>query len=139
MDMSLCGVGGRGCLRLRPWPPSLATPGLCRAVPDSPGEQPGGWFRLTLVVGRDLQRGQIHAQQLRDPLPPVDVAVLVQDLHRGACGRGDAAGVGEGPSLLVCVGWFLETLSAWCEKLGVHFFLERRASFLQILRGRVQT
>lgn len=51
----------------------------------SPGEQPWRWFRLALVVGCDLQRGQIHTQQLGDPLPPVDVPVLVQDL-RGRAG-----------------------------------------------------
>ena len=50
-------------------------------LPGSPGEQPRGWFRLALVVGCDLQRGQIHAQQLGDPLPPIDVPMLVQDLH----------------------------------------------------------
>lgn len=49
-------------------------------------------------MGCDLQRGQIHAQQLGDPLPPKDVPVLVQDLHGSAWGRADTAGVREGRS-----------------------------------------
>lgn len=87
------------CLTLRPWPPSLATPGPCSLVVDSPGEQPRWWFGLSLIVGCDLQGGQIHAQQLGDPFPPIDVSVLVQDLRRGAWGRGDIARVGEGHNL----------------------------------------
>ena len=50
-------------------------------------------------MGCDLQRGQIHAQQLGDPLPPIDVPVLVQDLHRGALGRADTTGAGK---VVVC-------------------------------------
>lgn len=87
--------------RLSPWPPSLMAPGLYRMAPGLPGEQPRWWFRLTLVVGCDLQRGQIHAQQLGDPLPPIDVPMLVQDLYQGLWGHVDVAGVGEG---IACVG-----------------------------------
>lgn len=72
------------CWGVRPWPPPPPVPGLCRVTPGSPGEQPRWWFRLALIVGCDLQRGQIHAQELGDPLPPKDVPVLVQDLRRGA-------------------------------------------------------
>lgn len=89
------------CWRVRPEPPPPPAPGLGVGVvlPGSPGEQPWRWFRLALIVGCDLQRGQIHAQQLGDPLPPIDVPVLVQDLHRGAGGRADKTRAGK---VVVC-------------------------------------
>lgn len=59
---------------------SLATPVYPRPVqglPSSPGKQPRRGFRLALIVGCDLQRGQIHAQQFGDPLPSIDIPMLV--------------------------------------------------------------
>lgn len=46
----------------------------------SPCQQARWRVRFALIVGCDLQRGQIHAQQLRNPLPPEDVPVFVQNL-----------------------------------------------------------
>lgn len=54
-----------------------------------PGEHGGVWFRLLLVrQGADVQRGQVHAQQLRYPLSAIDVTIFVQHLtarHKYPC------------------------------------------------------
>ena len=99
MDMSLCRVGGRRtarCLRVRTWPPPILPQAWGVVLTSSPGKQPRRWFRLALIMGCDFQCGQIHAQQFGKSLPPIDVPVLVQDLHRRAWGHADAAEVGEG-------------------------------------------
>lgn len=49
-------------------------------VSPSPCQQARWRVRFALIVGCDLQRGQIHAQQLRNPLPPENVPVFVQNL-----------------------------------------------------------
>ena len=79
--------------------PACPRPGVGAVLPGSPGEQPRRWLRLALIVGCDLQCGQIHAQQLGNPLPPIDVPVLVQDLHRGAGGRAHKTRAGK---VVVC-------------------------------------
>lgn len=43
----------------------------------SPCQQARWRVRFALIVGCDLQRGQIHAQQLCNTLPPKDVPVFV--------------------------------------------------------------
>lgn len=54
------------------------SPGLPLAeVTLSPCQQARRRVGFALIVGCDLQRGQIHAQQLRNPLPPEDVPVFV--------------------------------------------------------------
>lgn len=58
------------------------SPGLPLAeVALSPCQQAWWRVRFALIVGCDLQRGQIHAQQLCNPLPPEDVPVFVQNLQ----------------------------------------------------------
>lgn len=115
--------------------PPLATPlhapGLHGAIPGSPGKQPWWWFRLALMVDCDLQRGQIHAQQFGDSLPPIDVPVLVQDLHRGMWGHADTVGVGEG------LGWHREFWghSELCVINWGYIFLGRRARVFFVSSG----
>lgn len=93
MDMSLCGRGGEGWPDARGLEPGQgpARPRPAWGCPGSPGKQPGRGFRLALIVDGDLQRSQVHAQQFGDPLPPIDVPVLVQNLHRRAWGHADTA------------------------------------------------
>ena len=53
----------------------------------SPGKHRVVWLlRLLLVLLADVQRGQVHAQQLGDALSAVDVSVLIQDLQGGGGG-----------------------------------------------------
>lgn len=65
--------------------PCALSPGPPLAeVSFSPCEQPWRRVRFALIVGRDLQRGQIHAQQLRNAFAPEDVPVFVQNLQKNA-------------------------------------------------------
>lgn len=130
MDMSLCGAGEGEEDGQMPEGGTLATPlhiaGLGRVVPSSPGKQPWLGLRLALVVGCDLQCGQIHAQQLSDPLPPIDVPMLVQNLYRRVWGCENMAGVGESHGQH---GAFWDILNSG-EQLGVHFSGEKGQSFI---------
>lgn len=129
MDMSLCAEGGRrlgGRLR-----GSQMAPGLCRVVPGLPGEQPRRWFRLTLVVGCDLQRGQIHAQQLGNALPPIDVPMLVQHLYQGSRGHADTAGVQAGHSLQGAFWGHSELYELYVRNWGCVFLGRRVRAFFR--------
>lgn len=58
---------------------------LIRARMNIPAEHGGvGFGLLPKRHGADIQRGQVHPQQLRDPLSAVDVAIFVEDLQVGA-------------------------------------------------------
>lgn len=55
------------------------------AILNRPAEHGSVGFRLLLVRhGADVQRGQVHAEQLCDPLSAIDVTVFVQHLKNEA-------------------------------------------------------
>lgn len=71
--------GRKRVVILRAFPPQS---GFAWRFQRIPAEHGGVRFGLLLVChGADVQGGQVHAQQLRDPLPTVDVAVFIQHLQ----------------------------------------------------------